>query len=321
METRTAIWVGIDVAKDKFDVQVRPSQENWQASNDESGIQDTLRRIGKLSQPPQLVVMEATGGYEMAIAAGLAVAGLSVAVVNPRQVRDFAKGLGLLAKTDRIDAAVLARFAEVVQPVARALADEQAQTMTALVTRRRQVVNMLTAERNRFSQAHPTARGDIRRHLDWLSEELTRLDSRLADLIRSTPIWREKDDLLRSAKGVGPVLSTTLLATLPELGSLSRQKVAALVGVAPFNRDSGKYSGQRAIWGGRTEVRNVLYMATVSAIRWNPVIRDFYQRLLKAGKPKLVALVACMRKLLVTLNAMLKTKSPWQDRLATAVGS
>jgi transposase len=312
------IFCGVDVAKAHLDVAVRgadPAGPGWRVSNDEAGHQELVARLRELA--PALTVLEATGGYEYAAAAALAAAGLAVAVavLNPRQGREFAKATGRLAKTDRLDAALLAHFAEAIRPPVRPLPDAQQQRLTALLARRRQVVEMHTAELNRLGTALPALRARIQQHLNWLQAELDALDGELRDEVRASPAWREKDDLLRSVKGIGPVTSLTLLAELPELGRLSRKRIAALVGLAPLNNDSGERKGTRAIWGGRGEVRAGLYMATLSAIRHNPVIRAFYQRLRRQGKLKKVALVASMRKLLVILNAILRTRQPWQNKL------
>jgi transposase len=260
-----------------------------------------------------LVVLEATAGMEMPVVAALAAAGLPVVAVNPRNAREFARATGRLAKTDIIDAHVLAQFGEALKPPLRPLPDAATQELNALVTRRHQLVEMITAEKNRLAQAVTKAvRASIREHIRWLERRLADIDQDLAGSIRQTPVWREKDELLRSVQGVGPVLSTTLLAGLPELGALGRKQIAALVGVAPLNRDSGRHRGKRMIWGGRARVREALYMGTLVATRFNPVIRAFYQRLLAAGKPKKVALTACMRKLLTILNAMARHDTPWQ---------
>jgi len=310
------VYVGIDVSKAHLDIGVRPTNQRWQVENDLEGIVELVKRLAEIK--PGLIVMEATGGYEMAAAAELASAGLPVAVVNPRQVRDFAKSLGRLAKTDQIDAQVLARFGEAVRPEARALPDEQTQQLQALLTRRRQIIEMLVAEKNRVRLAHKGVLAGLNEHITWLEKRLDESDKSLHDLLKNSPIWREKDDLLRSVPGVGPVLATTLLAELPELGALNRKKIAALVGVAPFNCDSGKMHGKRAIWGGRASIRAVLYMATLSSIRCNPVISTFYNRLIQAGKEAKVALVACMRKLLTILNAMVHNHKHWEAALAAS---
>jgi len=311
-------FVGIDVSKAQLDVAARPEGQAWAASNDEPGIKDLVRRLQDLQ--PALVVLEATGGWELAVTGALAAAGLPVVVVNPRQVRDLAKAMGKLAKTDRIDAQILALFAERVRPAPRPLPDAQARELEGLLTRRRQVVEMLTAEKNRLGRSLPRVRVGVEAHITWLERELKELDEELGQTLRESPLWREQENLLRSVPGVGPVLTLTLLADLPELGRLNRKQIAALVGVAPFNRDSGILRGKRTVWGGRAGVRTALYMATLVATRFNPVIRIFYQRLCAAGKAKKVALTACMRKLLTILNAMLKHRSPWQPFTLKMVG-
>jgi transposase len=305
-----SIYVGIDVAKDRLDVAQRPGTEAWWVTNDDCGIADLIARLKALR--PTLVVLEATGGIELPLVGALAAVGLPVVVVNPRQTREFARATGRLAKTDAIDAQVLARFAEAVRPALRPLPDAASQQLSGLVARRRQVIEMLTAEKNRLRTTPPTVRDHIKEHILWLERSLSDLDSELGQAIHSSDIWRAQDNLLQSAPGVGPVLSTTLLAELPELGSLNRKEIAALVGVAPLNRDSGTLRGRRTVWGGRSQVRAALYMAALVASRFNPVIRAFYQRLEAAGKPKKVALTACMRKLLTVLNAMIQHHSPWQ---------
>lgn len=306
-----AIYVGIDVAKARVDVAVRPTNDGWLVSNDDEGIRQLVSRLKTLEL--QMVVMESSGGLELPLVAALAVEELPVVVVNPRQVRDFAKATGKLAKTDTLDAAVLAHFGEAVKPAVRPLRDAETQALNSLASRRHQVVSMLVSERNRLSVAATAVRPRIEAHIEWLQGELDDLDKDLRQTIRESPIWREKDDLLRSVPGVGPQVSLTLLAYLPELGTLNRKQIAALVGVAPFNRDSGTLRGRRTVWGGRARVRAVLYMGALVAARFNPVIRDFYQRLLAAGKPKKLALVACMRKMLVILNSILKHRSSWCD--------
>ena len=302
-------FVGIDVAKDKLDIAVRPSAEQWVTPQTEEGLGALVAKLVALA--PELVVLEATGGYEAPVAAALATAGVPVAVVNPRQVRQFARGIGQLAKTDALDAAVLARFAEQVHPTPRPLPDAQVQDLSALVTRRRQVVAMLIAERQRLSTALLAVRPTISRHIAFLEEELADLDRQMRDAVQASPLWREQDDLLRSTPGIGPTTALTLLAEVPELGHLSRKKIAALVGVAPFPCDSGTLRGKRIVWGGRARVRSALYMATLVAVRHNPILRAFYQRLRAAGKPKKVALTACMHKLLTILNALLRHRTRW----------
>jgi transposase len=310
-----SVFVGIDVAKAHLDLAVRPSGEQWRAANDEAGIARVLARMQALQ--PTLVVLEATGGLEVPLASALAAAGLPVAVVNPRQARDFAKAIGQLAKTDALDARVLARFAEAIRPAARPVPDAQAQVLAALLTRRRQVVAMLTAEQQRLGTVVAAVRPRVEAHLDWLRRELADLDDELGRTLRGSPAWREKDELLRSVPGVGPVLSVTLVAELPELGALDRKQVAALVGLAPLNCESGKLRGRRMVWGGRGRVRAALYMGTLAGIRYNPVLRDFYARLCAAGKAKKVALTACMHKLLTILNAILAQRRPWQTPAAS----
>src|SRR6202171_2974740 len=301
-------FVGIDVAKAQLEVFIRPDGETFSVANDEVGIGELLRQL----EPADFVILEATGGLEMPVASALAAAGVAGAIVHPRPVRDFARATGRLAKTDRLDAEVLARFGEAVRPEARPLANEQAQALEALVTRRRQLVEMLTAEKNRRANAPKILHHSIDEHIRWLEKRLTGFDDELAELIRDTPLWRERDELLRSVPGVGKVLSSTLLAHLPELGALNRKQIAALAGLAPFNRDSGSLHGSRCIWGGRAQVRRVLYMAVVAAVRSNPVIKNFYTQLRARGKYPKSALTACMRKLLVILNAMLRSKISWQ---------
>lgn len=316
MTTRESglVFVGIDVSKAHLDVAERPSGECWQADNTVEGIEIL---VGKLSQvEPELIVLEATGGLEMAAAGAIAAVGLSVAVINPRQARDFAKSLGRLAKTDKIDASVLARFGEAVRPEPRIMPTEQAVELQALLVRRRQLIEMLVAEKNRMYLTHRSVQPRLKEHIAWLEKELEELDHELKDQLQQSPIWREKDDLLRSVPGVGPVTATTLLAELPELGQLNRKQIAALVGVAPFNCDSGKLRGKRAIWGGRACVRNALYMATLAAYRYNPVIRAHFIHLKCQGKPFKVAMVACMRKLLTILNAMMHSMKAWEPCLA-----
>ncbi len=310
-------YVGIDVAKAQVDVAVRPTGQRWVVSYDETGVGELVSQMKGLD--PALVLLEASGGLELPLVAALAVAALPVVVVNPRQVRDFARATGTLAKTDALDAAILAHFADAVRPFVRPLRDAETQALNSLTARRHQVMTMLVSEKNRLSTAISAVRPRIEAHIVWLEQELDDLDEGLRQTLRRSPVWREKDDLLRTVPGVGEQLALTLLAYLPELGTLDRRQVAALVGVAPFNRDSGTLRGKRAVWGGRSRVRAALYMGTLSATRYNPIIRDFYQRLLTAGKPKKVALVACMRKLLVILNSMLRHRSPWRAMTPTVV--
>ena len=310
-------FVGIDVSKAQLDVAVRPTGKRWVLPNDETGIEGLIPQIVDLE--PALVLLEATGGLELPLVAALAAAALPVVVVNPRQVRDFAKATGTLAKTDTLDAGVLAHFADAVRPEVRPLKDAETQVLNSLTARRHQVMTMLVSEKNRLGTAIGSVSPRIEAHIAWLEQELSDLDKGLRQTLRRSPVWREKDDLLRTVPGVGPQLSLTLLAHLPELGTLDRKQIAALVGVAPYNRDSGTLRRKRAVWGGRSRVRAVLYMGALVASRHNPAIRDFYQRLLAAGKPKKVALVASMRKLLVMLNAMLKHGYPWRDMTQSVV--
>lgn len=316
MNERTS-YVGIDVSKATLDMAVRPTEQRWSVSNDEKGIDQLVPRLVTLS--PALVVLEATGGLEVAVLGALAAAGLPVVAVNPRQVRDFAKATGHLAKTDRLDAYVLAHFAEAVKPTPRPLPDAQALVLKGLLARRRQVVGMLTAEKNRLHTAHPPVRQDIGRHIAWLEESLAKLNTDLGDTLRQSPLWREKEELLRSVPGVGPVLSLTLLVELPELGTLDRKRIAALAGVAPLNRDSGTLRGRRAVWGGRSRLRAALYMGTLVATRHNPILRAMYLRLLAAGKAKKVALTACMHKMLTIVNAILTHRTPWRYNVSEKV--
>jgi len=304
------VFVGVDVAKTELVAGLRPTGEVWTVSNDETGIQELLQRLRP--HGPVLVVIEATGGYERGVVAALAAADIPLVVANPRQVRDFARSTGQLAKTDRIDAQILALFAERVRPEPRPLPDEATRTLSALLARRRQILEMLTAERNRLEHAVPAVRRDLVQHIRWLERRLRDVDHDLDRTVQSSPVWRAKENLLRSLPGVGPVTSRTLIGSLPELGSLNRKQIAALVGVAPLARDSGTLKGKRLVWGGRAPVRAALYMAALVASRRNPALRAFYARLVAAGKPKKLALTACMRKLLTILNAMVKTNSVWQ---------
>jgi transposase len=304
------VHVGIDVSKATLDVAVEPTREHWQVDNHERGIPQLVERLRRLQ--PERIVLEATGGYELAVLAALGCAELPVVAVNPRQVRQFAKAVGRLAKTDALDAQVLAQFAAVVKPALRPLPDAATRELAGLLARRRQLIEMQTAETTRLNQAVDLVRPEIREHLRWLDKRVAQLDRDLHDRLRHSPLWREKDDLLRSIPGVGPILSTTLLAEVPELGGVTHRQLSALVGVAPFNCDSGKWKGTRRIWGGRAAVRAVLYMATCAAVRHNPVVRALYQRLVAAGKRKKVALVACMRKLLTICNAVIAQRTPWR---------
>jgi transposase len=312
MDQAAPVFVGIDVSKRRLDTHLRPSGEGFTIDHDDGNVAALVERLAALA--PALAVLEATGGMEVRLAAALAAAALPVAVVNPRQVRAFARATGRLAKTDRLDAAAIARFAEAVRPAVRPLTDEATRHLQALVARRRQLLEMLVAERNRRHAAAPALHGRIDAHLRWLEEALAEIEGDLEGAVRDSPIWRAKEALLRSVPGVGPVSARTLLAELPELGSLTRRQAAALVGVAPFSRDSGKLRGRRTVWGGRAALRACLYMAAVAAARGaNPAVAGFYRRLRQAGKPAKVALTACMRKLVVTLNAMLRTDTAWKS--------
>ena len=316
--TTAPLFAGVDVSKDRLDVCLRWSEpeshereEAFFVAYDDSGIDALLSRL--LEEPTMLVVLEATGGFERAVVGALAAAGLSVAVLNPRQVRDFARATGRLAKTDRLDASILARFAEAVRPNPKPLPDREIRALQAIVARRRQLLGMIAAENNRLSSAAKPVAKRIKVHIRWLEKELSRTEGNLEAAIESSPALGENEALLRSVPGVGPVLARTLLAGVPELGKLTHKRVAALVGVAPLNRDSGTLRGRRSVWGGRAEVRGALYMGALVAARRNPVVKEFYERLLAAGKPKKVALVACMRKLLSILNAVLKHRTPWRS--------
>ena len=304
-----AIFAGIDVSKARLDVAWTDAPGTWSVANVPNGIVELVQRFREIE--PELVVMEATGGFEVPAAGALAAAGIAVVIANPRQVRDFAKSTGQLAKTDAIDAHILALFAERVRPQVRALPDEDARALNAIVGRRRQIIDMITAENNRLGFALPAVQKGIKKHIRWLERQLDDVDSDLDGLIRKSPVWQAKSDLLRDVPGVGPNLARTLIAELPELGRLSNKQIAALVGVAPLAQDSGLFRGKRRVWGGRATVRSALYMSILSATKWNPVIRVFYQRLRAKGKPPKVAMVACMRKLLTILNAMIRDGREW----------
>jgi transposase len=306
--------IGIDISQARLDVAVAPSGEQWQVENSDTAVDALLEHLAELQ--PTRIVLEATGGYELSLVAALASARLPVVVVNPRQVREFARATGRLAKTDALDAQVLAQFGAAVRPALRPVPDAATRELSALLARRRQLVEMRTAEQHRLSRAHERVRPSIRELVHFLDTRIKELDRELHDRLRGSPVWREKDNLLLGIPGVGPVLSTTLLADVPELGSIGHKQLAALIGVAPLNRDSGKQRGTRTTWGGRANVRAVLYMATTIAVKHNPSVRRLYERLLKAGKPRQVALVACMHKLLTICNAIVHTKLAW--RLAPA---
>jgi transposase len=309
MVMNPATYIGIDVAKARLDVAVRPSGEQWVSGTDEASLDELVGRLQGMQ--PELIVLEATGGREGSTVAALAAAGLPVAVVNPRQVRDFARAVGQLAKTDVLDAQVLAHFAQAIHPTPRPLPDAQAQELAALLARRRQLIQMLTAERQRLDTAVRAVQPHIQRHLAWLEAELADLDRTLSERVQASPVWREREQLLRSVPGIGPATALTLVAELPELGRLDRKAIAALVGVAPLSCESGAWRGRRIVWGGRARVRTALYMATLVASRFNPTIAAFYGRLCAAGKPKKVALTACMHKLLIILNAIVRQGTPW----------
>jgi transposase len=303
------VFVGIDVSKAHLDVFIRPSGEVLRVTNDTAGIADLVNRLVKLGS--MLVVMEATGGYEEGCSMALAVASVRMAVVNPRQVRDFAKALGKLAKTDKIDAEVLAHFAEAIRPAETHVKDEATRELRAQVDRRIQLVDMRTAEMNRKEHASKSMQKEIDRHIEWLNKRISDVEKQIRVRIRQSPEWSAKDKLLQSAAGVGNATSHRLLVSLPELGTLSPKRITALAGLAAYNVDSGQSAGKRQCWGGRADVRAALYMATLSATTWNPRIKSFYDRLVQKGKPKKLALTACMRKLLIELNAMLRDNKPW----------
>jgi transposase len=317
------MFVGIDVSKERLDVAVQGRTESWQFDREPSGLALLVDHLRSFGESITLVVLEATGGLERDVAAALAVAKIPTAVVNPRQVRDFARATGKLAKTDSIDATVIAHFAEAVRPSVQVLGDELAQALEARITRRNQLIQMLVAEKNRkamllLQRAGAPMAKSIETHIRWLEKQIAELDDDIGDIIKKSPVWREKDNLLRSVPGVGPITSRTLLGYVPELGTLDRKKIAALIGLAPFNRDSGQSAGRRSIWGGRAEVRCVLYMAALSAIRCNPVLRAFHARLKGAGKAPMVAMTATMRKLLIALNAMVRDGAPWTPQALNA---
>ena len=319
MASEAPVFVGIDVSKAWVDVAVRPTGEAWRVNQDQEGGEALVLRLQAMS--PQCIVMEATGGYEAPIVAALGAAGLPVAVVNPRQVRDFARSQGKLAKTDRLDAAVIAHFGQASGVTGQALRSPEARALEGLVARRRQIIQMRTAEQQRRQRALPVVREGIEEVIALLNRQVKEIDDELGRRLRESPLWREREDLLRSVPGIGPATVFSLLAELPELGSLDRREAAAVVGVAPLNRDSGKHRGSRRCWGGRGHVRAALYMAALYmaalvGVRYNPTLKEFYERLLRAGKPKKVALTACMRKLLTILNAMLKHHTAWNPQTA-----
>lgn len=314
-ETRVEQFVGIDVSKSRLDVSIEPAGQNLHANYDEAGLRQLVACLKEIA--PTLIVIEATGGLEVRIATELASQGLHVAVINPRQARDFAKATGRLAKTDRVDAAVLAAFAQAIRPQVRPLKDADSRALDDMVSRRRQLIEMRVQEGLRLGTAgSKPLQKSLKRHIAWLDKQISDVDDDLNKRLRDSAVWLAKDDLLRGIPGVGAVTTLTLLAKCPELGTLNRREIAALAGVAPLANDSGRHRGKRFIWGGRAQVRAVLYMATVSAIRCNHVIKIFAERLKKAGKPPKVVIVACMRKLLTIMNAMLKNNTPWNTNIA-----
>jgi transposase len=304
------VFVGVDVSKDRLDVALRPVGQVFAFPNDHLGIEKLVQKVAEVN--PCLIVLEATGGYELALTAALMRAGMPAVMINPRQSRDFAKATGKLAKTDKIDANTLAHYAEAIQPPVRPLPDERQKELSLLLTRQRQLIDMLAMEKNRLHNCPSTrVKTDVEAHMKWLKAQIKELDKDVGSFILESPAWCAKDKLLQSVPGIGPTVSRVLIAYLPELGNLDRQKIAALAGLAPFNRDSGNMRGRRTIWGGRSRIRSLLYMAAVASLRFNPKIRTFYDRLVAAGKAKKLALTACMRKLLTILNAIVKTGSPW----------
>lgn len=314
MTTKTQeIFIGIDISKDKLDMAIWDREETWTFCNGVEGWQELIEQVQDIH--PSLIVVEASGGIEQPLVAELYLAELPIAIVNPTRVRNFARSTGQFAKTDKLDARLIAQFAQAVRPPVRPLRTANQEHLHALVTRRRQIVQILTAEKNRRATTFSTLRERLQQHIDWLEAEVKALNEQIEQFIQDNPVWQEKAVIVRSVPGVGPVTASTLLAELPELGTRNRQQIAALVGVAPLNKDSGKMRGKRRVFGGRASVRRVLYMATLVATRTNPVIRSFYERLLARGKEKKVALTACMRKLLVILNAMVRNQKTWRPYL------
>jgi len=307
----TEHFIGVDVSKDKLDVAVYPTNELFAVDNNQSGADELIQMLQNFH--PALIVFESTGGYELLAATTLYTAELPVVIINARQVRDFAKSVGKLAKTDAIDAKVIAHFASAVRPELRALKDKITRELAALVTRRRQLVEMIVAESNRLPSATKPNCRDIKTHIRWLKKRLAQIDTQIKGQVSKSPIFCKKDKILQSTPGVGPTTSATLICNVPELGTLNRKKIAALIGLAPMNRDSGRFRGRRMIWGGRAHVRAVLYMSTLSAVQFNPIIHQFYNRLREAGKCHKVAMTACMRKLLTILNAMVRDQQCWQS--------
>jgi transposase len=303
-------WVGIDVCQKSLDVYIRPSEKLFQVTNDEVGISKLVQTLKNIR--PELIVLEATGGMEINAAVKLTTVGLAVAVINPRQARDFAKATGQLAKTDAIDAKVLAHFADAIRPEVREISDESSRQLEDLVARRRQISDMITAEKNRRRGKTNSVRASIDEHIEWLEQQLKEIESQIKSAIAINEDWQEKMKLLTSVPGIGQVVAVTLISSLPELGQISHKSISYLVGVAPLNKDSGKFRGKRRICGGRAKIRCALYMAALVAVRFNPIIKAFYERLLNKGKLKKVALTACMHKLLILLNAMMKKNQVWQ---------
>ena len=302
-------WVGIDVSKSQLDVYAHPSGTSFSFAQSDIGLKELIATLRSMS--PELVTMEATGGFEASAAAALTAGGIPVAVVNPRQIRNFARAIGVLAKNDNVDAKVIALFAEATKPQLRQFPDEQTKQLHELLKRRAQLVEMLAMEKNRLGMSSGAVARNIKQHVKWLSAQISDLNGDIENFIRNSPVWREKEDILKSVPGVGPVLAASILAFLPEIGKLNRRQITSLVGLAPFDRDSGYYHGRRKIWGGRSNIRSVLYMGALTATRCNPVMKAFYMRLIAKGKEPKVALTACMRKLLITLNAMHKNNTAW----------
>jgi transposase len=314
MNQSSSVYIGIDVSGSALDIAIHDTTEHFRVDNEPVAIEQLVQRLIALS--PTLIVMEATGKLELAVLRALCEAGLPAVAVNPRQVRDFARATGSRAKTDRIDAFAIAHFAAVLKPVVRPLTDVQTEQLQALLLRRAQLIEMLVAEKARLERAHAAARDSLNEHIKWLKQQIKLADNDIDSFLRSSPAWRQKEDLLRSVPGIGPGAAATLIAFMPQLGSLNRREIAALTGVAPFNSDSGRHIGKRRIQGGRAVVRRALYMACVPALRFNPTIRAFYDRLRKAGKPFKVAITACIRKLVVTLNAMARNATPWSSSIS-----
>lgn len=315
MGPNESIVAGIDVSKENLDLCLLPNAVSQRFSNDESGCAQLAQLLSDAA--PSRVVFESTGGLEMLAVGSLCAVSLPVVVVNPRQIRDFAKACGLLAKTDKLDAKIIALFGQRIAPEIRPLKDEAAQQLSALISRRRQLVDMQAAEKNRLSAAAKAVRPGIVQHIEWLEQQIGCFDDDISSFIQASPTWKAKEQILTSVKGIGPVTASTLLASLPELGTVSRHKISALAGLCPYNRDSGKHKGKRSIWGGRAAVRSVLYMAALTAVRFNPVIKAFYERLRQAGKLHKVAITAAMRKLLVILNAMIRDNRHWNGNFCS----